>query len=34
MQLNGRFDRNDPAAVAALPIWMTVDQPELDTMSD
>jgi hypothetical protein len=30
MESNGKFDRNDPAAVAALPIWMAEQHPELD----
>jgi len=30
MDLNGPFDRNDPAAVAALPVWMAEHHAELD----
>jgi hypothetical protein len=30
MKVNGEFDRNDPIAVAALPIWMAEQHRELD----
>jgi hypothetical protein len=32
--LNGKFDRTDPVAVAALPIWMAEDHRDLDRGSE